>query len=112
MSRKLKFIEKLSEEQKSSLQKGYRLGKSPLFRRKCHCILLSHNRQTIAELSDLFEISRYSIRTWLKCWETGGIKGLELKAGRGRKPKLVTTSPLHAKKVKKLIEMSHKIFIK
>lgn len=49
MSRKFKFIEKLSEEQKSSLQKGYRFGKSPLFRRKCHCILLSHNGQTIAK---------------------------------------------------------------
>lgn len=104
MSRKLKFIEKLSEEQKSSLQKGYRFGKSPLFRRKCHCILLSHNRQTIAQLSELFEVSQHSIRVWLKRWESGGIMGLELKPGRGRKPKLKQAEPSHVKKVKELIE--------
>jgi len=104
MSRKLKFIEKLSEEQKSSLQKGYKFGKSPLFRRKCHCILLSHNRQTVAELSKLFEVSQHSIRIWLKRWESGGLPGLELKPGRGRKPKLNQSEPGHVKKVKELIE--------
>ncbi len=104
MSRKLKFIEKLSEEQKSSLQKGYKFGKSPLFQRKCHCILLSHNRLTIAELSVLFEVSQHSIQTWLKRWESGGTAGLELKPGRGRKPKLKQSEPDHVKKVKELIE--------
>lgn len=104
MSPKLKFIEKLSEEQKSSLQKGYRFGKSPLFRRKCHCVLLSHNGQTIAQLSDLFEVSQHSIRVWLKRWESDGIKGLDLQPGRGRKPKLKQNEPSHVKKVKELIE--------
>ncbi|MFT6358806.1 MAG: hypothetical protein ACJAYJ_003033, partial [Saprospiraceae bacterium] len=41
MSRKNRFIEKLTEAQKSALEKGYRRGKSHLYRRKCHCILLS-----------------------------------------------------------------------
>lgn len=104
MSRKLKFIEKLSEEQKSSLQKGYTFGKSPLYRRKCQCILLSHNGQTVSELSTLFEVSQYSIRSWFKRWESGGLKGLELKPGRGRKPKLKTSDPKHVQKVKTLIE--------
>lgn len=104
MSRKLKFIEKLSEEQKSSLQKGYTFGKSPLYRRKCHCILLSHSGQTVAEISTLFVVGQPSIRKWLKLWETEGLKGLELKPGRGRNPKLNTNDEGHVRKVKKLIE--------
>ncbi len=104
MSRKLKFIEKLSEEQKSSLQKGYRFGKSPLFRRRCHCILLSHGGQTIANLSTLFGVSQKSIGVWLKLWESGGVKSLDLKPGRGRKPKLRTDNTTHVEKVKTLIE--------
>ena len=104
MSRKLKFIEKLSEEQKSSLQQGYTFGKSPLFRRKCHCILLSHSGQTVAQLSALFGVGEPSIRKWLKRWESGGIQGLDLKPGRGRKPKLKTDDASHVKKVKALIE--------
>lgn len=104
MSRKLKFIEKLSEEQKSSLQKGYTFGKSPLYRRRCHCILLSHSRQTVAELSNLFGVGEPSIRSWLKLWESEGLTGLDLKPGRGRKPKLNTSEPSHVQKVKTLIE--------
>ena len=104
MSRKNKFIEKLSEEQKSSLQKGYTFGKSPLYRRKCHCILLSHSGQTVAELSTLLGVGQPSIRKWLKLWETEGLKGLDLKPGRGRKPKLKLSESSHVQKVKALIE--------
>ncbi len=104
MSRKLKFIEKLSEEQKSSLQKEYTFGKSPLFRRRCHCILLSHSGQTIAQLSILFGVGEQSVRKWLKLWEAGGLKDLDLKPGRGRKPKLKLDNASHVKKVKTLIE--------
>ena len=104
MSRKNKFIEKLSGEQKSSLQKGYKFGKSPLFRRKCHCILLSHSRQTVAQLSSLLGVGEPSIRKWLILWETKGIKGLELKPGRGRKPKLKANEASHVQTVKELIE--------
>ena len=104
MSRKLKFIEKLSKEQKSSLQKGYTFGSSPYFRRKCHCILLSHAGHKVSELSELFDVSEQSIRKWLKQWESQGLKGLELQPGRGRKPKLKMTNTTHVEKVIKLIE--------
>ena len=104
MSRKYKFIEKLSKEQKSSLQKGYTFGKSPYFRRKCHCILLSHSGHTVPELSELFNVSEQSIRKWLKQWEIEGLIGLNLKQGRGRKPKLKLDDSTHVKKVKSLIE--------
>lgn len=104
MGRKSKYIENLTEEQKSSLKKGYTYGKSPLFRRKCHCILLSHEGKTVKELSSFFSISVHSIRKWLKLWERQGIEGLKLKPGRGRKPKLKTNEKNHVETVKELIE--------
>lgn len=104
MSRKLKFIEKLTEEQKSSLQKGYTFGSSPYLRRKCHCILLSHAGQNVYELSELFSVTAQTIRSWLKQWEKNGISGLELQPGRGRKLKLKTTESAHVEKVKQLVE--------
>ncbi len=104
MSRKNKFIEKLTKEQKSSLEKGYKTGKHFLFRRKCQCLLLSNDGKTIKELCALFGVGRLSITTWFNLWESEGIKGLELKPGRGRPSKLKLTDPNQVKKVKALIE--------
>ena len=104
MGRKSKHIEKLTDEQKSLLQKGYTRGKSHLFRRKCQCILLSNEGKTTAELSTLYGISKHSILIWFKRWENGGIEGLQLKPGRGRKPKLNLSKASHTETVKVLVE--------
>ena len=104
MGRKPKHIENLTEEQKSSLKKGYTYGKSPIFRRRCHCILLNHSGKTVKELSSYFAISDQSIRQWLKLWERHGIEGMKLQSGRGRKSKLKIEDTKHVETVKELIE--------
>lgn len=104
MSRKKRFIEKLTGAQKSALEKGYRTGKSHLFRRKCQCILLSYEGKSIPELCDFFQVSNTSIYKWLNLWETEGLKGLQLKPGRGRPPKLKETDKDQVKKIKVLVE--------
>ena len=104
MGRKPKFIENLTEEEKYSLKQGYLQGKSPIFRRKCHSILLSHSRKTIFELSSFFDVSDQTVRSWLKQWQSNGLAGLELQAGRGRKPKLKIDKAEHVETVKTLVE--------
>jgi len=104
MSRKNRFIEKLTEAQKSALEKGYRTGKSHLYRRKCHCILLSHERNTVKDLAIFFKVSQHSIYTWLNLWEKNGISALQLQPGRGRPPKLKSTDEEQVKQVKTLVE--------
>lgn len=104
MGRKSKHIENLTEEQKSSLNKGYTYGKSPLYRRKCHCILLSHFGKTPSELASFFGVTVHSIREWLKQWEQHGQEGLKLQPGRGRKPKLDPEQAQHVQTVKTLIK--------
>ncbi|MGD1895086.1 MAG: transposase [Cyclobacteriaceae bacterium] len=103
MSRKKRFIT-LIEAQKHSLEKGYKTGKSHLFRRKCQCILLSNEGRTVSELAELFEVSPISIYNWLNRWESDGIEGLQLKPGRGRPAKLRTDNQQQVKIVKTLVE--------
>lgn len=103
MSRKKRFIS-LTEAQKRSLEKGYKTGKSHLFRRKCQCMLLSNEGKTVPELSQLFGVSPISIYTWFNRWETDGIEGLKLKPGRGRPAKLQTDNQQQVKIVKTLVE--------
>lgn len=104
MGRKSKYIENLTEEQKSSLRKGYTYGKSPLYRRKCHCILMSHSGKSVSDMSSLFSVSAHSIRKWLQLWEKNeSVEDLKLQSGRGRKPKLKLKSNKHVQTVKDLI---------
>ena len=112
MGRKSKHIENLTEEQKSSLKKGHAHGKSPLYRRKCHSILLSHSGKTPTEIADVYQVSIHSVREWLKQWEQYGIEGLKLKPGRGRKPKLDVQSNQHVQTVKTLIKNEPKNLVK
>jgi len=104
MGRKPKFIEILMEDEKASLQRGYSQGKSPLFRRKCHCILQSNRGKTAKELAGFFQVNPLTVLGWFKLWENEGIEGLKLKPGRGRKPKLDPSDQEHVKVVKTLIE--------
>lgn len=104
MSRKRRYIENLTEKERSSLTKGYKTGKSHLFQRKCHCILLSNEGYTVNQLSELFSVTIQSIYKWFNLWEEGGIKALTLQPGRGRKPKLNLNNNEHVQVVKELVE--------
>lgn len=104
MGRKSKFIENLTEAERTSLQRGYSHGKSPFFRRKCHCILQSNNGKQTKELADFFQVDKLSVLNWFKLWEKDGIEGLKLKPGRGRKPKLDIGNAQHVAVVKELIQ--------
>ena len=64
MGRKSKFIEILTAEQKASLQKGYSHGKSPFFRRRCHCILQSNKGKTTKQLGSFFQVNTLTILSW------------------------------------------------
>lgn len=104
MSRKKKYIEKLTSEQKRSLEQGYKSGKNFSFRRKCHGILLSNEMKSVTELAGFFGVSTQSIYNWLKAWEVQGIKGLRLKPGQGRPAKLNLEDGKQVKVVKTLVE--------
>ena len=104
MSRKKRYIEKLTKEEKISLEKGYRIGKSHVFRRKCQCILLSNTGSSVEELAILYQVRTRTIYDWFNRWEQEGLEGLKLKPGRGRPTKLSAENAKQVKVVKQLIE--------
>ena len=104
MGRNKKYIKGLTDEQISLLEKGYKRGQSHLTRRKCQAILLSSTGKSADELALFFEVTEQSVYNWYKAWESEGIKGLELKPGRGRKPKLTDENLAQVKRIKTLVE--------
>jgi len=76
----LEEFQKLTELHKSSA--------SETTRKRSNCLLLSHQKYTIIELSDLLNTSRRSIERWFNSWEKNKYDSLEIAKGRGVKTKL------------------------
>lgn len=104
MSRKKRFIRPLSAEERLSLETGYKTGKSHVFRRKCHAVLLSAQGATVKSLAGQFGVRDVTVYAWFNAWEADGADGLELKPGRGRKPKLSADNEEQVRFVKELVD--------
>jgi transposase len=81
---KIKVIE-LSKGQRLELENGYKNGKSHSFRQRCQIILLKSEKRTSLEIKSILGCCEMVINNWLSRYETEGIKGLQTRAGRGRK---------------------------
>jgi transposase len=57
-------------------------------RERCKCLLLSHQKWTIIDLSNIFNVSRRTIERWYVKWETQGVNSLSIEPGRGVKTRL------------------------
>lgn len=79
---------RLTQQEEQDLQEHYKRGSSILERKRSQCLLLSHQGKSINELADIFGVSRLTITHWLDKWEHGGVAGIGLASGRGRKQKL------------------------
>ncbi len=80
-----RFVQ-LNTEEVITLEEGMKNGTAHLFRRRCHCLLLSEQGYEVKDLVEVFKVSANTVYGWFNRWETGGIVGLRDKAGRGRKP--------------------------
>ncbi len=57
-------------------------------RKRSHCLLLSHQRRTITDLSGIFDVNRRTIERWLDSWAKNGLDSLPIQPGRGVKTRL------------------------
>ena len=80
-----KKIVQLSAEQRTELDKGYRKGKSHTLRLRCQMILLKAEERTSTEVAEILGCCEVVVNNWVKRYEAEGIKGLETRAGRGRR---------------------------
>jgi len=106
MSRKKRYIEKLTETEIEFLENGFKTGKSHTYRIRCKAILMSHEKWECGSIAEFFDVHLITVYNWLDRWDKGGIANMTDKAGRGRKPILDLSKENHVQIVTTAIEKS------
>lgn len=78
----------LSTEEIEALEKLHKNSGNSTVRKRSQCLLLSHQRRTITDLSGIFDVSRRTIERWLDSWDKRGVDSLAIQPGRGVKTRL------------------------
>jgi len=76
----------LTDAERRELEHGFRHGAKHCFRMRCHAVILKCEGLSAAKVGELTEMDPHAVLSWLHRFETEGIKGLETRPGRGRKP--------------------------
>src|SRR5262249_9085507 len=83
----MRFIENVSQETISMLQRIYKQSKHHRVRQRAHCLLLSLQGLTTTKLVKIFQVDRITIYHWFDAWEGQRLAGLYDKAKQGRPQK-------------------------
>jgi len=83
-----KFVQELTDEQKSGLQAIMKSAEPHRKRRRAHAILLSARRFSIDQIAAIYEVDRDRVSQWLEWWRETEFDGLADEARPGRPPKL------------------------
>jgi transposase len=78
----------LKTEEILALEVLYKSALDNSTRKRSHCLLLSHQKRTITDLSKVFEVNRRTIERWLNDWALSGLDSLPILPGRGVKTRL------------------------
>jgi len=100
----------LKTEEIIALQGLYKSALDNSTRKRSHCLILSHQKRSITDLSKVFEVSRRTIERWLDDWAKSGIDSLPILPGRGVKTRLkgyeeviATQLELHSRNIKNVL---------
>jgi len=78
----------LKTEEIEALEKLHKNSANNTVRKRSHCLLLSHQKRTITDLSGIFDVSRRTIERWFDSWSKNGVDSLAIQPGRGVKTRL------------------------
>lgn len=90
----------LKTEEIEALEKLLKNSPNNTVRKRSQCLLLSHQRRTITDLSCIFDVSRRTIERWLDSWAKMGINSLAIQPGRGVKLRLKGLDTVIAEQLK------------
>ena len=79
------LLRKISPETLSLLRRIQRDSKHHQVRQRAQFLIFYHLGQTLAQLVQLFSVSRQTLYNWIHSWNARGLVGLYNQAGRGRK---------------------------
>jgi len=66
----------LKTEELEALEELYKSSTDNMVKKRSNCLLLSHQKRTIIDLSKIFDVSRRTIERWFDGWEISGVKSL------------------------------------
>ena len=101
MGRPSKRLE-LTKDQEGALEKGYKAGQSHAYRKRCQMMLLKREARSSEDIAKIVDSCEMSVNGWIKRYEAEGIKGLQTKAGRGRKA--ILNAQEDAAKIKEVVQ--------
>jgi transposase len=78
----------LKTEEVEALEKLHKNSTNSTVRKRSQCLLLSHQKRTITDLSGIFDVNRRTIERWFDSWAKNGIGPLAIQPGRGVKTRL------------------------
>lgn len=81
-----RFVTPLTNTEQEALMAAYRYAEKPALRRRAHGILLSHSGHTIEQICEILSVTRNTVASWFKAWESEGLQGLRDRARSGRPP--------------------------
>jgi transposase len=88
MNRPNRFVSELTDDEITTLNEMVKNHCSYCVRRRAHAVLLSSERFGIDAISCVCKADRDTVSSWLKAWETEGIRGLYDLPRSGAPPKL------------------------
>lgn len=83
-----KFVQELTDEQKSQLQAIMKSAAPQRTRMRAHAILLSGRRFSIDQIASIYEVDRDRVSHWFERWKEFEFDGLADESRPGRPPKL------------------------
>ena len=90
----------LKTEEIEALEKLHKNSANSTVRKRSHCLLLSHQKRTITDLSGIFDVSRRTIERWFDSWSKSGVDSLVIQPGRGVKTRLKGLETVIAEQLK------------
>jgi len=79
---------KLKTEEIELLELFVKTSTNNTIRKRSQCLLLSHQRRTIKDLTMIFDVERKTIERWFDKWNSEGVDSLSIASGRGVKTRL------------------------
>lgn len=90
----------LKTDEIEALEKLHKNSTNNTARKRSQCLLLSHQRRTITDLSGIFDVNRRTIERWLDSWAKSGVDSLTIQPGRGVKTRLKGLDAVIAEQLK------------
>jgi len=97
---------KLTEKEYEWLKKGWKSGKKPAFRQRCHYIILSADGKQVEEIADIYQVTRQTITKWFNRYEATGISGLHTGKIKGRPAIIKINNETEILRIEELVENS------